>query len=130
MTSKGLMTWCGRWNIFTARKRNCGKVMFLHVSIIPFTGVCLPKMPWERQTNPIRRQSPLRKQTCLLRKQTPPQKADQIRRQNHLRRQTSPHPCPQKSKAGGTHPTGVHTCFCILCVSTATSLLHDDINWI
>ena len=28
--------------IFTARKRSCGKVMFLHLSVILFTGGCIP----------------------------------------------------------------------------------------
>ena len=28
--------------IFTARNSSCGKVMFLHLSVILFTGVCIP----------------------------------------------------------------------------------------
>ena len=30
-------------NIFTARKRSCGKVMFLNLSVILFTGACIPE---------------------------------------------------------------------------------------
>ena len=40
--------------IITARKRSEGKVMFLHLSVIPFTGVCVyPSMQWvEVYTSP------------------------------------------------------------------------------
>ena len=84
--------------IFTARKRSCGEVIFLHLSVILFTGgVCIPACsegvytPWTHTPtqdthtpgrNPSRQTPPWA--------DTPPQTA---------------------TEADGTHPTGMHSCY-------------------
>ena len=98
------------YEIFTTRKRSCGKVMFLHLSVILFTGGCLPLGPWGCL--------PLGPgDVCLwvpgvctpwthMPGQTPP---------GHTpHRQTLPWadttPIKVTIEAGGTHPTGMHSC--------------------
>ena len=68
-------------------KRSCGKVMFLHLTVILSTGLCMPSVCWDtppRQTSPLGSRHPPGsrhpqetdtpgKQT-LPRKQTPPQR--------------------------------------------------------
>ena len=71
--------------VITVRKRSCGKVMFLHLSVILSTGGCLPQCML-RHTHPG--QTP-----------PPPSWAD------------SPPPPQQMATAvDGTHPTGMHSC--------------------
>ena len=75
-----------------------GKVMFLHLSVILFTGGGVyPSMQWGR--HPLGRHPP---------RQTPPQ-ADTL-----APGQTPPsNTTGYGQQVGGTHPTGMHTC-CIL----------------
>ena len=81
--------------IFTACKRSCGKVMFLHLSIIRATGG-LPSHNAMRQadTPSVGRTPPPAHNAHPL----PPQKA------------TPPPPPRYGESAGCTHPTGLHIC--------------------
>ena len=47
------------FNIITSHAQSCGKVMFSHASVCS-QAICLPTIPWVRQTSP-RRQIPLRR---------------------------------------------------------------------
>ena len=97
------------WNAFLLPPSNevWGKVMLLHLSVTLFTGVC-PIACWDtppRHTSP--RQIPPG-QTPSLWADNPP-----LGRQPPPPWQTSPHP-PNTTgygqQAGGTHPTGMHSC--------------------
>ena len=58
--------WAKNFLIFTARKRSCGKVMFLHLSVILFTGGCVSQhasqvtwyTPPPQQTHPRQTHTP------------------------------------------------------------------------
>ena len=90
----------------TARKRSSGKVMFLQLSVILFTGIP-PPSPQE-QVSP---------------------RADPPSEQTHLPEQTPPpgsrhHPCAVHAgrygqQAGGMHPTGMQSC-----LQTIVSIFH------
>ena len=117
-------TYLGRDRIiFTARKRSCGKVMFLQVSVILFTGGCL---------------LPERGGACS--------RGGRVSGPGGACSQGVPAPggvCsqgvpalggsgpggvpggdpPTVTAAGGTHPTGMHSCICL------TSLMHAKWNF-
>ena len=81
--------------IFTVRKRSCGKVMFLHLSVILSGGGCLPQCMLG-YTHPVSRHPPWSRHPPSV-KQTPP-------RSRH-------YPPEQTATAvDGTHPTGMHSC--------------------
>ena len=101
--------------IITARKRSCGKVMFLHLSVILFTGGgregCLRNPPGCRP--------PRAGQTSQ--DAEPPGLGRPPRMQIPLMQTLHglgrpPDTCSQQ--AGGTHPTGIHTCFYIFLVAS------------
>ena len=74
--------------LISASKRSCGKVMFLHVSVILFTvggGSMIPL--------PLRDQTPMGPE--------PPYK------EHGTRHEVTLYPTPGTPKAGGTHPTGL-----------------------
>ena len=97
-------------NIFYRPQRSCGKVMFLHLCVILFTGGvsacgpegCLPQPPGR----PLQ-QTPLADTPWVDTPwQTPPLWAD-------TPGQTPPAQCVlgyDGQQAGGTHPTGMHSC--------------------
>ena len=80
--------------IVTVRKRSCGKVMFLHLSVSHSVhrGGCLPQ--------------------CML-GYNPPGKTPP---RHHSPGQKSP-PLQTATAADATHPTGMHSCWIFLCVS-------------
>ena len=59
--------------IITVRKRSCGKVMFLHLSVILFKGGVCPSACWN--THPWGRHPPVRHPRQAPPGQTPPQQA-------------------------------------------------------
>ena len=75
-------------NVITARKRSCGKVMFLHLSVVQFTGGVMMSLPVMDSTTP----SP---QDGTPSRQHPSRKASPPGRYT-----------PRRQQAGGTHPTG------------------------
>ena len=77
---------------------NCGKVMFLYVSVILSTVGVLAEPTWQADT-PSRQTLP-GKQTPLLAGSTPWAGNPQNR-----------HPPVTATAADGTHPTGMHSCF-------------------
>ena len=89
--------------IFNARKRSCGKVMFSQVSVFPQGGGGLPdRDPPLTVTQPEQR--PLSGQRYPL--------------------DTDP---PVQKQAGGTHPTGMHSCFSsVLLLSGPFTLLECE----
>ena len=100
-------------------KRSCGKVMFLHLSVILFTGggregVC-PPPPW-MQTPKGWADLPRCRTTMVG--QTSPD-ADPPHSDPPWVGQT-PHTCSQQ--AGGTHPTGIHTCLYIFLVTSEAKI--------
>ena len=81
-----------RWSIYYRPQRSCGKIMFLHLSVILFTGG--PDTPLGR--NPLGRQAPGRHPLG-----------------RHLPQADTPlgrHPQETTTAADGTHPTGMHSC--------------------
>ena len=73
------------YGVYYRPQRSCGKVMFLHLSVILFTGGCLPQCMLGN--TPLRADTP---------RQTPPWQ--------------TPHP-PTVTAADGTHPTGMFSCY-------------------
>ena len=94
---------------FYRPQRSCGKVMFLHLSVILFPGRHPP-----RQKPPLGRHPPGRQPLSHHPRQTPPRG-----RHPQADRQTTPQPPPQAdtppqetaTTADGSHPTGMHSCF-------------------
>ena len=116
---------------FYRQQRSCGKVMFLHLSVILFTGVCgrhpqaetpLGRHPQAdtppRQTSHPQADTPPPRQTPHPPRQTSPgqttpQQPPPPGRHSpgrHPPRQTSP-PQEMATAADGSHPTGMHSCF-------------------
>ena len=92
--------------IFTVRKRSCGKVIFLHLSVSHSVhrGVCIPACTG--QTPPFPGETPSLIDTP--RGQTPPYSVDA------WRHTPSPDPTPRidiATAADGTHPTGMQSCY-------------------
>ena len=76
-------------SVITVRKRSCGKVMFLHLSVILFTrgvGVCVSEHALGRRGLPL---VPEGLPDAPLGRQPPPKTATAV---------------------DGTHPTGMHSC--------------------
>ena len=103
--------------IFTVRKRSCAKVMFLHLSVILFTGVGVSASGSTGCTSTWQTPPPSGR---------PPQADTPIGRHPPSQTHTSPgrHPLGQTSLPGkhtpspdtatavdGTHPTGMHSCY-------------------
>ena len=84
--------------IFTVRKRSCEKVMFLHLSVILFTGGRGVHPPW--QTQPPGRHTP-----SPTPRQTPPTWTDTYPPGRHPPRQTPPRQTtPQQTPPWQTYP--------------------------
>ena len=104
-------------NIFTARKRSCGKVMFLHLSVILFKGggVYL-SMHWTGVVpQHAMGRSRLSREGCLPRRGCLGGNVHLSRpRGRHPQTQgQTPSPLPAMTiEAGGTHPTEMHSCVC------------------
>ena len=117
--------------VITARKRSLGKVMFLHLSVILFTGwgVCIPacngaNTPWAdtppwadsptgrhprgRQTPPDRHPTPLDRSPWA---DNPPGQTTPLGRHTPRRTQPTPDTIGYGQQVGGTHSTGMHTCY-------------------
>ena len=106
--------------IFIVRKRSCGKVMFLHLSVILFTeggGVCL----WVHavyshledipgQTDPLADTPPPEADTPIGRHS--PSQTHTFRGRHPPRADIPPGKHPDTATAAdGTHPTGMHSCY-------------------
>ena len=102
---------------FYRPQRSCGKVMFLHLSVILFPGRHPP-----RQKPPLGRHPPGRQPLSHHPRQTPPRQTPPGRNppRQTLPGQTTPQPAtprqtppPQETAttADGSHPTGMHSCF-------------------
>ena len=102
---------------FTARKRSWGKVMFLHVSVILFTGsggwypsmLCrwYPSMPCRPPGRGVSRPTLRGLSRPTPRGRSPGPRPGGCVSQ-HALRQTPPW---MATAAVGTHPTGMHSCF-------------------
>ena len=85
-------------------QRSCGKVMFLHLSVILSTGGggCIPACTWA--TTPLGRHPPPQADTPC-----PPA------RHPRVDTPSGRHPPQQAATAAdGTHPTGMHSCLVII----------------
>ena len=82
--------WHENWHHYRPQ-RSCGKVMFLHLSVILSTGGCVYPSKHLGRLTPG--QTP---QVDTPRADTP---------------QTDTHPQQMATVADGTHPTGMHSCF-------------------
>ena len=102
---------------FTARKRSCGKVMFLHLSVILLTGGgCIQACNGQRVYTPwidtLWADTPwadilLSKHPLVQSRPPPPGR--------HVPWQPFPETA---TEAGGTHPTRMHSCFAIFLLKT------------
>ena len=85
--------------LFTGRNKVVAKVIFLHLSVILFTGGVSASVHAGMPTPPPGADTPSREQTPPTREQTPPSGKQTL---------------AYGLRAAGTHPTGMHSCFCFV----------------
>ena len=108
-SEKNKYVWCSQYLstwitfvhllIFTARKRSLGKVMFLHMSVILFTGgMCIPACTgYGVSASGSRGCTPLGRHPQADHPGQPP---------------PDRHPLEMTTEGGGMHPNGMHSCYC------------------
>ena len=107
--------WTLTVRFFTCRNEVVAKLIFLHLSVILFTGVVCLSACWDTTPPAGSRHPP--EQTPIPREQTPPWEQTTAREQTHPPREQTPreetprsrHPPPERTPPWSRHPPGADT---------------------